>query len=597
MTWRTLLFLCLLGGAFGCGADPQPGSETTSSDPSTIEFKRTTDEAVVAMGTEPNGLNPLLSTQAYARYVNELIFQTLNEKDPETFEQIPALASLPEVRTEAGGKTSYAYEINPKATWPNGLPVTAQDVVFSLKAMLNPLVEAGPYRAYYSMIENVVTNPGNERRFRIVTDEPYLITEEVLGSIWVYPEYAYDPDLLLRGVKFSDLANEATANRLAERNEALGTFAETFSRPERGRDADKVVGSGPYALENWEAGQRIVLRKRDNYWAGGSDNVKLTDGPETILFEFISDANTVGNALRDEMVDVVLSPTLDQFQELREDAYLKDRYTFGTTPSFKYFGILLNERDPLLADKRTRRALAHVVDIDRIIAQLFPGLAERVTGPILPAKSYYDSNQEPLAYDLDKARELLAAAGWEDTNGDGTVDKEIEGERRELSFQLFSFDSPLSEAVTLITAEGGRQVGMDIEVIKLEGRALYGRLNAGDFVASIYGLAFQPGPEDLTQNWASSAVPPNGTNRGGFSNPEADRLIAQIRSTTDAEARRPLYQRFQEIVYDDQPMVFLFSPLDRIIVSKRFAFEQSSITPNVLLNTLEQQDWNQQSTK
>jgi len=103
----------------------------------------------------------------------------------------------------------------------------------------------------------------------------------------------------------------------------------------------------------------------------------------------------------------------------------------------------------------------------------------------------------------------------------------------------------------------------------------------------ILGQGFDPNPDEFTQVWASTSVPPNGTNRGGFSNAEADRLIKQIKVTLDADEREPLYRRFQEIVYENQPFIFLFSPLDRVVVSKRFEFEPKSMTPNLSFNDLE----------
>ncbi len=593
MNWRFLTLLLLVSSLYACDDNDATGTTTTEHP----QLKRTTNEVAVVLRSEPDGLNPILTTQGLARFVNEQIFQTLTEKDPKSFEQVPHLSSLPEISQEAGGGTSYAYELDERATWPNGLPVTAQDVVFSLKAMLNPLVEAGPYRPYYSMITNIVTNPGNERRFKVMTDKPYVLAEEAIGSMWIYPEYAYDPDQRLRNVRLADLTNTERAEQLSKTNEDLMAFAEFFNDPDLRRNPERIVGSGPYRLVKWEEGQQIRLERRENYWAGDTNDPKLSADPEAMVYKIITDNNTVGNALRDELVDVVIALEIDQFQAFQNDPYISERYDFTTVPSFKYFGLLLNQRDPLLADVRVRRALAHVVNTDEIIEQLFPGLATRVVGPILPAKPYYEESLEPVPYDIDRAKALLAEAGWSDTNGDGIVDKEIDGQRRELSFELLSFTSPLSEAVTLITAEGARKAGVEMEVVKQEGRAVYGQLNRGEFAASIYGLGFNPGPDDLTQNWASDAIYPNGTNRGGFNNAEADELIRRIRGSVDAEERDPLYRRLQQIIYEDQPMIFLFSPLDRIVVSKRFDYVTSSITPNVILNAMEQRDWNVDSGK
>ena len=581
---RPALWLLVLAGTLtACRTD----TEVTDATAETVAFRRTDNAPVIVLTNEPPGLNPILTSDATSRNVWNLLFETLNDLDYNTFEDVPMLASLPKVQNEAGGGVSYSYDLDPDAKWPNGLPVTSADVVFSLKALLNPLVESGPYRPYYSMISRVIISPANERRFKVMTDEPYLLSEAAIGSLVIYPEYAFDPDGLLRDIPLDQLTDPATAERLAERNPNLAAFAERFNDPDSRRSAARLVGSGPYQLAEWTDGQRIRLTARENYWAADRSDLRYAQQPDTLDFQWIADNNTVVNGLRDELVDVVIDMDVEQFRELREDDYLSARYAFESVPSLRYFSILLNQNDPLLADPKTRRALAHAVNIDVMVDEIFGGLASRISGPILEGKSYFNEELLPLDFDPERARELLAEAGWSDTNGDGTVDREIDGQRRELSFELLTFPSPVSEGVMLIAAEGMNAIGADVEVVPQEPRALYGELNKGNFVASIFGQGRDPGPDELTQVWASTSVPPNGSNRSGFADAEADRLIRQIKVTTDADERDPLYRRFQEIVYENQPMIFLFSPDDRVLVSKRFDFEPTSISPNVAFNALE----------
>ena len=185
---------------------------------------------------------------------------------------------------------------------------------------------------------------------------------------------------------------------------------------------------------------------------------------------------------------------------------------------------------------------------------------------------------------------MLKEAGWEDTNGNGILDKEIDGERREFSFQLLSFNTPTSESFTIVAAEGARQVGVDIEVIRMEGRTLIKRLNDGNFTAAFNGQGVEPTPDDFSQVWLSTSVPPTGTNRVNFQNAEADSLIRKISVTMDSTSRSTLYHRFQEIIYANQPMIFLYSPFDLVVVSKRFDYQVSSIAPNLKFNALRLRD-------
>lgn len=578
------LFFCLLLAVtlFACGPDPKSSVETSAE----TAAREASTTLRIATRVEPNSLNPFLTTQADARQVRELIFQTLNSMDPVTFEAVPQLASTPDVQKEAGGEVAYSYKIDERATWPNGTPVTSADVVFSLKAVLNPLVPAGPYRTYYYNISNIITSPGDEYRFRVVTNRPYILAQESLGSLVVYPEYAYDPDHLLRDIRLTDLTNEKTAARLAETNEKLKQFAEAFNDVALATEPDKIIGSGPYRLTEWIPGQKLTLEKRENYWADGERSTVLMAKPKKIVFDVIPDANTMANALRDDLIDVALGIGVDQFKEIRDDEYLKERFDFSTVNSTNYFGMLMNQQNPLLRDAKTRRALAHLVDVDVLIDQLLPGLATRVNGPVLPGKSYY-ADLPAIDYNPAKAEALLAEAGWADTNGDGTLDKEIDGSRQEFSFQFLVFPTATSASVGALVSEWAKEAGIDIEVVQQAPAALYGELDKGNFVMSLLGMGMDPNPDEFTQVWASTSVPPNGSNRGGFSNPEADKLIKQIAVTLKASERDPLYRRFQEIVYENQPMVFLFSPATRLVVSKKFRYSTTALAPGLDFNAME----------
>ena len=583
MKFHLLILTALSCGILGCGGAGESGSGQTI----TGDYVGEGSEVKICLRSEPIGLNPILSVQNISRYVSEQIFQTLNDQDSRTFELVPLLASVPEVREEDDGTTSYSYRIDSMATWPDGSPVVGTDVLFSLKALMNPFVDSGPYRPYYEMVKDVLLDTADARSFRVITKYPYILAAQAIGDLYVYPEYAYDPDGLLREMSLQDLTSPEKVAALERENDNLSAFAETFNSPAVRFDPDKIIGSGPYRLTEWYEGQELSLERRPDYWAANRTEDRLTAVPDRLTFVIIQDPGTTLNALRDRAVDVVIDMPEDLFQRLRYDDYLGGYYNFEAVPGFRYFSILLNQDDPLLADSVTRRALAYTVDVDAIIKQLLPGLARRIVGPVLPTKTYYNNELPVIPYNLGKARELLAESGWSDTNGDGIVDKLIDGERRELSFRLLSYPTPTSEAVSIVIAQGARSVGVDIEVVKQEPRALLAALDAGNFSASFYGQGFEPTPDDFAQVWSSTSVPPAGTNRGNFSNPEADRLIQEIARTTDTEDRAVLYRRFQEIIYRNQPMIFLYSPFDRLVISKRFEYNLSSIAPNLKFNAIQ----------
>ncbi|OAV46065.1 ABC transporter substrate-binding protein [Lewinella sp. 4G2] len=597
MRLTQLYFFFLLLIVSGCqSAAEEAGTDGGAQQPvsaSEVAFRHADNVVRIGMSSEPPTLNPVLSASRTSRYVHEMIFQSLNAQDPNDYSLVPMLAGLPDVKPEANGMVGYAYSINPDATWPNGLPVSAADVVFSMKLVLNPLIGSGAYRSYYEAVSNVITSPNDERRFKVMTSGPYLLAKDAIGSLVIYPEYAYDPEKKMRTIRLQELATDRGAERLAKNNEDLQAFAETFNALETSRSPEDLIGSGPYRLEEWESGQRITLVKQDQYWAEGSSQPWLKAKPERLEFTIIQDANTMGTALRDELVDVVTDLPIEQFKDLPNDAFLRDRYDFEVIDGLKYFGILFNQQLPIFRDAATRRALAQLVDVDQLIEQLFPGgLASRVTGPVMPAKAYYNDALEPVDYDVSAAKAALSAAGWADSDGNGILDREVDGEQQELSFEFLIFPSPTSEAIGSLVAEWAAAAGVDIKVVPKDGRTLFGELDKGNFATAIVGQSFEPYPEDFTQTYASTSVPPNGTNRGGFADREVDQLLRKIRTTLDAEDRYPLYDRFQEIVYENQPMIFLFSTKDRLVVSRRFKYETRAKSPNLFFNALEQHKWN-----
>lgn len=591
LLWLPFTLLLLLGS---CKKDTpvEEGETPVMIDPATLDFKYTDNVVRVNIPSEPNSLNPLLTTQAYARYIHELILQPLNAKNPTSLADEPALASLPNVFKRPDGGVDYSYEINADATWPNGLPVTAADVVFTLKLLFNPLVEAGPFRSFYEMIENVTLVPANEKRFKVETNKPNLLSQAAIGSLPIYPAYAYDPTGLLKDVRLRDLLNPSKAKNLADSNENLQQFAAQFNSPEYGRDLDKVIGSGPYQLASWEAGQSIRLEKRENYWADGISDSWMSAQPEAIEFTFVKEAATVANALRDQEFDAVAEMGVEEYQELEKDENVNKYYHFSSTDGFVYYSLFLNQNDPMLADKRTRQALAHLLDLDAIIDDNYGGMAKRTIGPIMPQKSYYNNNLTPYPYDPDRAASLLAEAGWKDSNGNGTLDKEIDGTLTELELKFSSFPTGISQVIALLLQSNAKQVGMDVEVLTQEPRTLIGNVTKGDYQIATMGAGSDPNPDDLTQVFSSRSVPPNGKNRTGFGNAESDRIIDLIRTTLNEQERNQLYLQIQEIMHDEVPMIFLFAPQGRVIFSKRFKAEASPITPGFRLNDFGQQAWN-----
>lgn len=583
---RSFLFLLLVLLHFGCA----PGSGPADS--ADIDFKRTDNTVYARLPAEPDRLNPILSTNTYARVINELLFLNLLHFNPQTLELEPQLAKARPLVEEVNeglytGGVAYTFELHDEAVWDNGQPITAQDFVFTLKALLNPKVNAAHVRAYLDFIKNVSIDPDNPKKFTVYSDGKYIIGETVVSNIPLMPEHRYDPEGLLRPFSLEAMTDPEQAARLADSNPALQAFADAFNSPQYSREAAFIAGSGPYAFEGWTTGQQIVLNKKDNWWGEGLAKTYplLRAHPDKLVFKIIPDQTAALAALKDEQIDVTSQIDAKDFVDLQANESVTDRYALHTPPSMVYYYIGINNKAPKLADRRVRRALAHLVNVDELIETLFYGLGKRTVGPFHPTKPYYHSELPLIEYSPEKARSLLAEAGWEDSNGNGIVDKTISGQLTELELEIMvSSGSKFANNQALLFQSNAKLAGIKINIAPKEFTVLIDQSKQRNYELYSGAWAQDPIVDDPKQLWHSDSDTPSGSNRVSFSHPEADRLIDEIRETLDEQRRNALYLQFQEVIYQEQPYIFLFSPLERIAISKRFDAQASARRPGFFVN-------------
>lgn len=559
-------------------------------------FKNQDNTVYARLPAEPDRLNPIISTNVYARVVNEQIFLYLLHFDPQTLELQPQLAKgRPKVEElsngEYAGGVAYTFEIHEEASWDNGQPITARDFEFTLKALFNPKVNAAGVRAYLDYIRDVQPDPGNPKRFTVFTDKKYIIGETAVSNIPILPEYIYDPGGLLKTIALKELADPARAEQLAKENRAVQDFADAFNSPRFSREKGFIAGSGPYEFEEWATGQRIILNRKKNWWGDklAEQYPLLQAFPDKLVFMIIPDQSAAIVALKDQQVDVTSQIDAKDFVDLRGNEMVNQLYQLHTPSSLAYYFIGINNKKDKLADKRVRRALAHLVDVPSLIDDLFYGLAERTVGPFHPAKPYYHKGLEPIPFDPEKARALLAEAGWEDTNGNGIADKEINGQRVEMELEFkISSASKFANSHALLFQEDAKKAGVAVNIVPKEFTVLIDDTKKRDYELYSGAWAQDPVIDDPKQLWHSESDTPDGSNRVGFTNARADSLIEEIRVTLDEGKRNQLYKEFQELVYDEQPYVFLFSPLERIAISRRFEAQPSARRPGFIVNGFKQ---------
>lgn len=557
---------------------------------STVEFSKE-NTATVRLPAEPDKINPLVTTSIYSRIVYEPIFLYLLQFDPQSLEISPQLAkSRPQIEELTDGPfaggVAYTFEILEQAIWDNGTPILAKDFEFSLKALFNPLVNAAPVRAYLEFIRGLEIDEDNPKKFTVYTNQKYIVGEAAIGNIPIYPAYVYDKEGLMSDYNLSDLTNPDNSAELSE-DENIKAFADTFNSAEYGREKGNVVGSGAYSFESWESGQRIVLKKKENWWGDKLDNPLLAAYPDQIIYKIIPDQTTTVAAIKAQEIDVTAQLDAKDFTDMKDDEVVNQYFNLYSPTALQYYYIGMNTKDRTgkLSDKRVRRALAHLVDVDQLINDLFYGLAERTVGPIHPSKPYYNKNLKPIEYNVEKAKDLLATAGWKDSDGNGILDKVIGGEQVDLKISYITTStSKFGRSLAEILTSNFKKAGIELDVELLEFRQLIERLRSRDYEMNSGGWGQDPVPTDLKQIWHTESDRPDGSNRVGFGNAESDALIDQIRITLEEDVRMDMYTRIQEIIYEEQPYIFLFSPRERVAIHKRFNTSITSLRPGFTVN-------------
>lgn len=549
-----------------------------------VEFKQE-NTVTVRMEAAVTSLNPILPGPGYNRYAATNLFQSLGAVEPKTLELVPTLIKeIPEVYTVQDGPfhgmLAYDFEIREEATWDNGSPVTAQDFLFSLKIIYHPLLPLGEWLGYFEYLKTVEIDPENPKRFTAYFSKFYILALETLCQFPIYPAYNYDPDGALAGVSLADLQDRARAQQLVAENPALAAWAEAFQSPRFANDKTAITGSGAYRLENFDVDQGLILVKKQNWWGDklAASNPYLGAYPEKIIYRFVKDEAPTESLIRSGDLDVVPALSPAKFLEMKQDSCLALRYDFALVGANSYGRMMCNMANPRLADKRVRQALAYAIDYNYLINTVWEGMAVRCISPVNPAKPFYARDLEPYPYDIEKAKALLVAAGWADSNGNGIADKVINGQRVELELALMTAAaSPVSAAAAKSIQTTTRAAGVSLTVVEEDIRVISQKSRQGDYDLAITGATLFPGLMDFYQTFHSKSI--GAGNRYSFANPEMDRLIEAIRTEPDEKKRNVLYIKAQYLLHDELPEIFLYSPQQRLAANKRFKYVLSPNRP------------------
>lgn len=472
------------------------------------------------LGAEPDTLNRLVATDVYESRINSFVYDSLVDRDNKTLDLIPRLATSWDISDD---KLTFTFHLRKDVKWHDGVPFTAEDVIYTYERIQDPKVDAPHLRVYYKDIKKAEKLDDYTVRFTYA--RPYFKALEFCGGIPIVAKHIYDD-------------------------------GKDFNTNPAGRHP---IGTGPYKFVSWETGKKIVLERNEDYW----DKSRM---PEIrgIRFKIISDDAVALQELKKGEIDLASLRPIQWVKQSNTKSFQENfiRHEYYS-PGYRFIG--WNLRRPYFQDKKVRHALTLLINRQAIVNKLEFGLGKVISGPFFFEGYEYNQKIVPLPFDPEAAKKLLEEAGWIDSDGDGIRDKD------NIPFR-FTFLIPSGarfyERLASIMKEDFSKAGIEIEIRTMEWAAFIGRVNKRDFDATALGWSFGF-DEDPYQVWHSSQAK-EGSNFVGFDNAEADKIMEEARVTFDKDKRAELYHRFHEIVADEQPYTFLYTGEALVARNKRF---------------------------
>lgn len=473
---------------------------------------------VLNLEGEPPTVHPITSQDLYASKVQAYVCEGLLTRNVDTYEWQGALADKWE--TSKDGKT-FTFHIRQNAVFHDGKPVTAEDVKFSFDAIFNPAYEAAQLQPYFDGIAKVEAVDAQTVKF--IAKDSYFKNFESAATMTVIPKHVY-----------GDVEKSKKMNRT-------------------------LVCSGGYTLSKFERGQMIQLKKFDKWWGNTAPEYKGMYNFDTITMRFFKEENIYLERAKKGDLDYI-EMRIEAFMKKTEGApwgatLLKHKVANDAPKSYGFIG--WNLRRDLFQDKNVRVALAHLMNREEMNKKFRYGMSELANGPIY-LKSEYNPGNKALTFDVKKAKELLAQAGWKDSDKDGVLDKTVNGKKVDFKFTLIHANKD-NEKYWTMYKEDLKKAGVDMEIKYLEWNSFLKLLDEGNFDAVSLawgGGSVEPDPKQI---WHSSSAVSGGSNFINYKNAEVDKLIEQGRLESDKKKRVALLKKAFAKIADDAPYVFLFN--------------------------------------
>jgi len=468
---------------------------------------------VVGLVAEPVNLDPPQVTDLNSNRVGRRIVETLVTFPDESTQVVPGLA---ESWTISKDGLQYTFKLRRGITFHDGTPLNAEAVKFSIERQINPNHPAYklgkyPFANYFF---------GNVKAIEVLSDE-----------------------------RVAFLLNEPRASFLAVLTAGAASIVSPTAVMKWGPDyPNHPVGTGPFRFASWDRGQRVVLEKNPSYW-------KYPVKVERVIYRPIVEDQARLTELLTGGLDLIVGVPADNVAPLEKNPKITLLKQVGA--HVWYLG-MNNQKKPF-DDKRVRQALNYAVNKDAIVNDVLKGTGRPSKGPVLPGTWGADGALKAYPYDPDRAKKLLAEAGY--PNGFTTT----------LWVPESGSGMQAPVAMSTVMQSNLKAVGVNVSLQTMEWGAYLAKLRTKE--QELFALSWMAGTEDpdmvMYPLLHSSQWTPVGPNRALYKNARFDALLAQARLTTDQARRAQLYKEAQRILIDDAPWVFVDHEIQIAALTKR----------------------------